>query len=161
MIKRYTMLLFAALLATSCSTTRRADEVRFEEQEKANLIVRYYTDDTSYLLKPAARQGQFLSILNKDGVLRVAQQQPARDLAVVILIHYGSPAQTEMVKTKWKGLLTEAGYQRVVFLRGQNGMRVQGLPVLASGSESRGLQATAAAPGKSVADWLASGQPGW
>lgn len=133
MMKRYTMLLFAALLATSCSTARRVQEVRFEDQEKANLIVRYYTDDTSYLLKPAAREGQFLTILNKDSVLRVAQQQPARDLAVVILIHYGSPAQTEIVKTKWKGLLAEAGYHRIVFLRGQNGMRVQGLPVLAGG----------------------------
>ena len=38
----------------------------------------------------------------------------------------------EAVKQKWKGLLTEAGYQRVVFLRGSKGMRVDGLPVLAS-----------------------------
>jgi hypothetical protein len=133
MIKLSASFLFVALLATSCSTPQRAQEERFGEQERANLIVRYYTDDTSYLLKPEARDGQFLAVLNKDTVVEVARQQAARELAVVVLIHYGTESQAEAVKRKWKGLLTEAGYQRVVFLRGRTGMRVDGLPVLASG----------------------------
>ena len=133
MIKMSASLLFVASLATSCSTPQRAREERFSEQERANLIVRYYTDDTSYLLKPEAKVGPFLAVLNKDTVVEVAKQQAARDLAVVVLIHYGTDSPADIVKRKWKGLLTEAGYQRVVFLRGQNGMRVRGLPVLASG----------------------------
>ena len=32
--------------------------------------------------------GAFLSILDKSAVLKVAKQQPGRELAVVILIHY-------------------------------------------------------------------------
>jgi hypothetical protein len=105
--------------------------VRFQEQEKANLIVRYYTDDTSYVLKPTKTDGRFLSILNKNAVLEVAKEQPGRQLAVVILIHYAGESEATMVKDKWKNLLTELGYQRVVFLRAFGGMQVDGLPVLA------------------------------
>ena len=49
-------------------------------------MVRYYTDDTSYVLKPAKTNGPFLSVLSRDAVLDVAKQQPVRQLAVVILI---------------------------------------------------------------------------
>ena len=95
-------LLFVLLLATGCSTPQTA---RFSEQERADLIVRYYTDDTSYLLKPLVTEGAFLSILDRDAVLKVAKQQPGRQLAVVILIHYNVESQAEAVKNNWKNLL--------------------------------------------------------
>jgi len=123
-------LLLVVLLATACSTPRTA---RFSEQEQADLIVRYYSDDTSYLLKPAKKEGSFMSILNRDAVLNVARQQPSRQLAVVILIHYNAECEGEAVQRNWRTLLTQVGYQRVVFLRGRNGMRVNGLPVLVKG----------------------------
>ena len=124
------LLLFVLLLATSCSTPRFA---QFSEQDQANLVVRYYTDDTSYVLKPMQKDGPFLSVLKKDAVLNVAKRQPGRDLAVVILIHYAADAEASMVRNKWRNLLTEAGYQRVVFLRANGGMQINGLPLLASG----------------------------
>jgi hypothetical protein len=123
-------LLFLLLLATSCSTPRFA---QFSEQEQANLVIRYYTDDTSYVLKPLQKDGPFLSVLKKDAVLNVAKRQPGRDLAVVILIHYAADAEANTVQAKWRSLLTEAGYQRVVFLRANGGMQINGLPLLASG----------------------------
>ncbi len=126
-------LLFVLLLATSCSTPQFAPTVRFTEQEQANLVVRYYTDDTSYVLKPAQRDGPFLSVLKKDAVLDVAKQQPGRDLAVVILIHYAAETEGAIVQNKWRSLLTNAGYQRVVFLRAKGGMQINGLPLLANG----------------------------
>jgi hypothetical protein len=129
MLKTAASLLFVLLLATACSTSRTA---RFSEQEKADLIVRYYSEDTSYVLKPSKMDGPFLSILNRDAVLDVAKLQPGRQLAVVILIHYFNESEDESVKQKWTSLLKEAGYQRIVFLRGHNGMRVNGLAVLAS-----------------------------
>ena len=129
MIRVSASLLFVLLLATGCSTPQTA---RFSEQERADLIVRYYSDDTSYLLKPLMTEAAFLSILDRDAVLKVAKQQPGRQLAVVILIHYNVESQAEAVKHNWKNLLTQVGYQRVVFLRSANGMRVNGLPVLAS-----------------------------
>jgi hypothetical protein len=131
-IKVSASLLLLVLLATSCSTPRFAPVARFDAQDQANLIVRYYTDDTSYLLKPAAKNGPFLAVLNKDAVLEVAKHQPGRQLAVVVLVHYAAESEAEAVKSKWKNLLTEAGYQRVVFLRGRNGTQVNGLPILAS-----------------------------
>jgi len=85
-------------------------------------------------LKPEAKEGPFLSILDQNGVLAVARQQTGRDLAVVVLIHYAGENQANFVKSKWRNLLTEAGYRRVVFLRGRTGMRVNGLPVLSSPS---------------------------
>ena len=135
MIRISAPLLLAMLLLTSCSTPRApwAALPRFREQDQANLVVRYYSDDTSYVLKPQKTDGPYLTILNKDAVLEVAKQQPGRQLAVVILIHYGAPSEAEKVEQNWKSLLTGAGYQRVVFLRASNSMRVNGLPVLASG----------------------------
>jgi hypothetical protein len=133
MMKVCSSLLFVALLATSCSTPQTAPGARFGEQEQANLIVRYYTDSTSYVLKPAKKEGPFLAVLNKNAVLDVAKQQPDRQLAVVVLIHYGAESEAEAVKHDWKSRLTGLGYQRIVFLRARNGMRVNGLPVLASG----------------------------
>ena len=125
-------LLFVLLLATSCSTPRTAPVVRFTEQDQANIVVRYYTDDTSYVLKPAQKDGPFLSILKQDAVLDLARRQPGRQLAVVILIHNPSQTEAARVQTKWRNLLTDAGYQRVVFLRAVGGMKVNGLPVEAS-----------------------------
>ena len=106
---------------------------RFSEQDQADLIVRYYTDDTSYVLKPATADGPFLTILKKDAVLALAKRQPGRQLAVVALIHYGAESQADAVKHDWTSLLTEAGYRRIVFLRASTGMKVNGLPVLANG----------------------------
>jgi len=133
MIRVSASLWFGLLLATSCSTPHGSSTVRFNEQDLANLVVRYYTDDTSYVLKPTQRDGPFLSILKQDAVLDVAKRQPGRQLAVVILIHNPAPAEAARVQTKWRNLLTDAGYQRVVFLRAMGGMQVDGLPVLASG----------------------------
>jgi hypothetical protein len=105
----------------------------FSEEAQADLIIRYYSDDTSYVLKPAAAEGSFLSIFKKEAVLALAKQQPSRQLAVVALIHYAGESQAAAVKQDWTTLLTEAGYRRVVFLRARNSMKMNGLPVLANG----------------------------
>jgi hypothetical protein len=123
-------LLFILLLATACSTPRTSPVARFQEQDQANLIVRYYTDETSFVVKPQKTDGPFLSILRWDDVLDVARQLPGRELAVVILVHYPSQDKADAVKTKWTSLLTGLGYQRVVFLDGYGGRQVNGLPIL-------------------------------
>ena len=130
MLKAAASLLFVLLLATACSTPRTA---RFSEQDQADLIVRYYSEDTSYVLKPTKTDGPFLSILNQEAVLDVAKQQPGRHLAVVVLIRYRADSEAEKVKRTWTTKLTQVGYQRVVFLRALKGMRVNGLQIMASG----------------------------
>lgn len=125
------LLLFIVLLVTACSTPQTSQVVRFHEQDQANLIVRYYSDETSYVVKPQKTEGPFLSIFRRDDVLDVAKQQPGRELAVVILVHYPTQDATAAVKTKWTGLLTRLGYQRVVFLGGVSSRQIDGLPILA------------------------------
>ena len=131
MMKVSASLLFIVLLATACSTPQDSRVVRFHEQDQANLIFHYYTDETSYVVKPQKTEGMFLSILKRDDVLAVAKQLPDHDLAVVILIHYPCQSAADAVKAKWTGLLTSLGYHRVVFLGGFGGKEVNGLPVLA------------------------------
>jgi hypothetical protein len=138
MIKVSASLLFVVLLATACSTPRTAPVVRFHEQDQANLIIRYYTDETSYVLKPQKTDGPFLRILRRDDVVKVAKQLPGRELAVVILVYYPYQGQGDAVKSKWTGLLTGLGYQRVVFLGGYGGKRIDGLPILAKADDDRG-----------------------
>jgi len=105
--------------------------MQFTEEEQADFIVRYYTDQTSYLLKPALREGAFQSICDRALALRVAAQQPRRELAVAVLIHYTAAAIEESVKAAWVKDLAALGYQRVVFLRAQNQItRVNRLTVL-------------------------------
>jgi hypothetical protein len=135
MIRISAPLLLVVLLLTSCATSHNplAALPRFNEQDQADLIIRYYSDDTSYVLKPAMTDGSFLTILRKDAVVALAKKQPGRQLAVVALIHYAGESQAAAVKHDWTQLLTAAGYQRVVFLRARNGMKMNGLPVLASG----------------------------
>lgn len=126
------LLLLVLCLLPACTTSRTARVTRFNEQEQANLIVRYYSDDTSYVIKPATTEGPFLSILRKEDVVGLAKQQPGRELAVVILIYYPNDDQDSVVKHEWTHLLTGAGYQRVVFLRSGGSRKVNGLTVLAS-----------------------------
>ena len=134
MIRFLAPLLLVALLLTSCSTPRALNSAgpRFSEEEQADVIIRYYSDDTSYVLKPATTDGPFLTILKKDAVLDLAKQQPGRQLAVVVLIHYISESQDKAVKQDWTSCLTKTGYKRIVFLRGLNSMKVNGLAVLAN-----------------------------
>jgi hypothetical protein len=63
-------------------------------------------------------------------VLKVARQQPGRELATVVLIHYPNSGDEETTKVGWVNDLKGLGYRRVVFLRGRNSMDVKGLTIL-------------------------------
>lgn len=120
-------------LLTSCSTpTQVAKARRFGEAEAADFIARYYSDDTSYVLKPATNDGAFRSICDRALLMKLAGQQPRRDLAVIVLLHYPGAATEDSVKLAWVKDLRGMGYQRIVFLRSGNRMQVNGLPTLES-----------------------------
>lgn len=109
-------------------TTKRSR--RFAEEEAADFVARYYSDEASYLLKPPMMDGDFRSICDRPFMLKVARQQPRHELAVVVLTHYPNSGDEETIKQAWVNDLKELGYQRVVFLRGRNSMEVKGLAVL-------------------------------
>jgi hypothetical protein len=77
-------------------------------------------------------EGPFLSTFDKGGVLGLAKQQSGRELAVVILLRFNSSNE---VKQNWMKTLTEVGYKRIVFLRAENNLKVNGLPILDNPSE--------------------------
>ena len=95
---------------TSCSTPSPvANAPRFTEEEAADFIARYYTDETSYALKPAMNDGAFRSICDRALLLKLAGQQPRRDLAVVVLVHYPSEERENSAKLAWAKDLEGAG----------------------------------------------------
>jgi hypothetical protein len=77
-------------------------------------------------------EGPFLSTFDKGGVLDLATQQSGRELAVVILLQFNS---SDYVKQDWMKMLKGAGYKRIVFLRAENNLKINGLPVLDNPSE--------------------------
>jgi hypothetical protein len=129
---KFLMLVAGLCLLTSCSTPTQAGKaLRFTEAETADFIARYYSDDTSYLLKPATMEGPYRSICDRTQLLKLAGQQPGRALAVIVMIHYVSAQQEDTTKLAWMNDLKRLGYKRIVFLRGGNRMQVNGLPMLA------------------------------
>lgn len=127
-------LLAAGILqVTSCSTPNSAAAApRFAEEDAADFIARYYSDETSYALKPPVMDGTYRSVCDRALLLRLARQQPRRDLAVIVLVHYPGSSTEGPVKLAWVNDLKELGYRRIVFLRGGNGMQVNGLRMLES-----------------------------
>jgi hypothetical protein len=130
MIRVSASLLLVLLIATACSISPTCRLGRFHQQNHANLVVRYYSDDTSYLLKPTVTNGPFLAVLDKRAVLDVARQQPRRELAAVILVHYKAACEGQAVQQDWAGRLRALGYQRIVFLSAPSNMQINGLPIL-------------------------------
>jgi hypothetical protein len=113
---------------------------RFTEEEQADFIAWYYSDQTSYLLKPLMMDGAFLSICDRPFVLKLAGQQPGREMAVIVLPYYPNSGSEEAGKLAWVNDLKELGYRRVIFLRDCNSMEVNGLPIL-DGPQTRAMPA--------------------
>jgi len=113
----------------SCGTPQGTEPARpvFHEEDKADIVIRYYSDTVNRILKPKQLEGEFLSTFDIKGTLDLAKSQPGHELAVVILIYFNA---NDAVKIKWVGLLREIGYHRVVFLRAKEGTEINGLSIL-------------------------------
>ena len=119
-------------LLISCSAPTQVGKAsRFTEAETADFVARYYSDETSYALKPAMMEETFRSVCDRALLLKLAGQQPRRELAVIVMIHYVGAQQEETTKLAWVNDLRRLGYKRIVFLRGGHRMQVNGLPMLA------------------------------
>jgi len=117
------------ILLTSCATQRAnvSVEPKFHEAQAADLVVRFYSENISRILKPIQMEGPFLTSFDRAGVLDLAKQQSGRELAVVVLLQFNS---SDRVKQSWLSPLRDLGYKRIVFLRAENGMKIDGLSVL-------------------------------
>jgi hypothetical protein len=134
-MKRLSLLLpLGLILLTSCAAPRprASSEPKFHEADNANVVIRYYSENLSRILKPMQMEGPFLTSFDRDGVLDLAKHQTGRDLAVVILLQFNA---SDRVKNSWLTPLKQMGYKRIVFLRAEVGMKVDGLCVLENPSD--------------------------
>jgi hypothetical protein len=127
--------------------------VRFvtpEDVDRADLIVRYNSDSTSFVVRPAQKEtiGEhvFYSILQRAEVLKLAAEQPRRELAIVVLPHFSlrtsdstaMSRSSEDARPEWQwnlgtlvSELGKAGYQRFIFCEGGRKVdQVAGLRIL-------------------------------
>jgi hypothetical protein len=124
-------LIAAGGILTGCATSKPLATVpRFNEAASASVIIWYYSDSTSYMLKPPKMEGSFRSLLSDAQVLAISKEQPGRDLAVVVLGARRSEASEAAVMKKWTTGLSQLGYRRTVFLRSEGETKVQGLPIV-------------------------------
>ncbi|MEI6394536.1 MAG: hypothetical protein WCT12_25945 [Verrucomicrobiota bacterium] len=126
-----TALFFGLLLLPGCMAPSAAiSEPRFREAASADFIVRYYSDSVSHVLKPLTTEGEFLVACDRPFLLNLAGQQPRRQLAVIVLIHYFNTADESKAKAAWSEDLKRLDYRRVVFLLAGRGKQIDGLPIL-------------------------------
>jgi hypothetical protein len=118
----------------SCATSshRAKEEPKFHEANNADVVIRYYTENVTRILKPVQMEGPFFANFDRTGGLELAKQQPGRELAVVILLEFNS---SDRVKWNWLTPLKEMGYKRIVFLRAEKGLKVDGLSIMADPGE--------------------------
>lgn len=105
---------------------------RFSEANNADVVIRYYSDNVTRILKPLQMEGPFLSTFDRDGVIDLAKKQSRRELAVVVLLQFNA---SDRVKQSWQAPLRQLGYKRIVFLRAEQGLKVDGLSILDDPSE--------------------------
>ena len=121
-----------SLLLNFCRTAPPpvAPLAQFSDEQHADFIVFYYSDETSYVRKPLTMEGPFQTICDRKRVLNLAKQQPRHHLAVIVLTHYPGTRPEGPLKRAWVKDLKTLGYQRVVFLRAGMNLDVHGLVVL-------------------------------
>jgi len=131
----------AVCLLVSCATPTNpaaAEGPPFHDETNADLIVRYYSDKVSHVQKPPTMEGPFFTACERPMVLKVAAEQPKRELAVLVLMpqiyRLKDPELAEknedQIKAIWERDLKRVGFQHVVFLRAGRGMQVYNLPTL-------------------------------
>ena len=124
------VLLGLALLAGCSTPSPVASKPPFSQADAADFINRSYSDEVSYVLRPVTMEGEFQSVCDRDRVLTLARQQRGRSLAVVLLPRYDTPEEEQAVKARWAKDLTALDYRRIVFLRSDSSLRVNGAPIL-------------------------------
>lgn len=135
--RRWVVLASCVWLVCSCAsvgpqrpaTDRRP---RFAEGATADMVLRYFTEDSIYITKPDIRQSGFRPLLARDDIGReVKRLNVPRNTAVVVLsLFYRDRPQVVQLIQQWTAYLSEQGFRRVVILHAGPGEGIDGLPVL-------------------------------
>lgn len=115
-----------AWFTSSCATNS------FKEASAVNLELRFYRWDSICITKPDTRESGFVPVLNVAEVIEeIRQRNLSRDLAVVVVGTGYNETQSAQIAAEWNKRLGEQGFRRVVILRGNDGMKIGGLPIIA------------------------------
>lgn len=120
------------LSATSCSTSRNGVAVsHFHDDAMVNAVLQFSSWDYTFLVRPRYEDNGFLERVRPDNIKQVFDQLNVRrgTAAVVIGWTCNGPVLDKAV-ADWKSLLGQCGFQRVVFLRAQDGNRLNGSEVI-------------------------------
>ena len=121
------------LLASSCASHGPKSGIgrKFDEAASADLILRYCSDQTIFMLKPDGHEGVFYRIFDRDEICALdASRAGGRNLAVVVIGFNRTPAVESQIMDKWTATLADLNYRRVVFLRFRENEAVDGMRVV-------------------------------
>lgn len=124
--------LFTLLSVTSCSTSRNGVAVsHFHDDAMVNAVLQFSSWDYTFLVRPRYEDNGFLERVRPDNIKQVLDQLNVRrgTAAVVFGWTLNGPVLDKAV-ADWKSVLGQCGFQRVVFLRAQDGNRLNGSEVI-------------------------------
>lgn len=122
-----------AVLTCSCASMDSKSAVgrKFNEESFADLVLRYSSDQTIFMLKPDGHEGAFYRIFDREEICALdAQRAGRRELAVVLMGYNRAVAVEKQIKDEWVTTLSGLNYRRVVFLRCSDQDKVNGLRVI-------------------------------
>lgn len=127
---------FILLSATSCSTSRSGVSgslagSHFHDDAMVNAVLQFSSWDYTFLVRPRYEENGFLQQVRPDNIKQVFDGLNVRrgTAAVVIGWTCNGPVLDKAV-ADWKSILGQCGFQRVVFLRAQDGNRLNGSEVI-------------------------------
>jgi hypothetical protein len=120
------------LFATSCTTTRNGVAVsHFHDDAMVNAVLQFSSWDYTFLVRPRYEENGFLQQVRPENIRQVLNQlNVRRGTAAVVLGWTCNGPVLDKTVADWKTLLGQCGFQRVVFLRAQDGNRLNGSEVI-------------------------------
>jgi hypothetical protein len=133
LFKGWFIVLFACLTVSGCYSPPQGKDTAqlFHEADSVNVVLRFYTWNTFYIVQPNFREGGFLRPLkSRDLGGAFSSLKLRRDMAVVLIgTSYRGVNLTRSVDD-WKVVLAQHGFRRVVFLRDNDENKLDGLPII-------------------------------
>jgi hypothetical protein len=144
-----TLLALVAGFLTSCAApvTRTTDAgSHFREAASVDAAFQFSRWDTIYMTRPDTRENGFYPIYTREDIAaQIASRTAGRNLAVVVMGYVFSDEIQQEIIHEWTSLLFAQGFKRVVMLRSDNTMHIQGLLIVADSASGNAHDAPALA----------------
>jgi hypothetical protein len=139
---RMTLLGLVTVFLVSCASTptrnAAATTARFRDVSSVDVAFNFSRWDTIYMIRPDMRENGFYPVYGREDVVReLTRRNLGRNLAVVVMGYVFSDKNQQNLVEEWNSLLSKQGFRRVVILRSNNTMNIDGLLIVSdSGTAS-------------------------